>query len=330
MESLKELIAAPFHKELIAPAVVSCIFGILSALATTTFQLRKRFSLEKKKENDRLCIEYMHPLLVSAQDYLSRIMDLNRRLMNEDEKRQVAGWFQAVTGKIESGKKAFYDWANDEGFFAVSCLYITALYFSYASKVRRRYPFFELSEGNNKDLLYHISDVRISAGGKFGIWEDIQDSLGDYLMEKDTGRIKNYREFCEMLSEPSQAVWFNRMLDFYRDFNIKLEDQLENIELSLQGLIRFLMENLDIRAIEFHISETALAELEKKKIPLTLVSRLHALKGKEYDNEADFFNDLIPCLGQNDTDDYKPSILRCATKKKSGLFKKKKAVWWAR
>ncbi|KKK83306.1 hypothetical protein LCGC14_2794730, partial [marine sediment metagenome] len=50
-----------------------------------------------------------------------------------------------------------------------------------------------------KTLLYHIAGVRISVGGKYGIWEMIHDSLGSYLINREDNTVKNYRKFTRQL-----------------------------------------------------------------------------------------------------------------------------------
>ncbi|MEQ8161833.1 MAG: hypothetical protein ABRQ33_11640, partial [Smithellaceae bacterium] len=195
----------------------------------------------------------------------------------------------------------------------VSTLYITAVYFAYASKIRREFPFIQLSSGDNKALLYRIADVRFSIGGKFGIWEALQDSLGRYLINED-GAIKNYRNFTEAISS-EDAVWFNRLIDFYKDIDKKLEDHLENIESSLEALIDFLSGNLQVKRTEYAITDETLTRLGEKNVPGRIIEDLRKIKDIEYKNEFEFFHALVLCIGQDETDDYKPSIMRYAVKK---------------
>ena len=228
-------------------------------------------------------------------------------------------WFKKIKNEPRQDKNAFAMWVNDEGYFAMSTLYITATYFSYASKIRQEYPFIESNPGDNKTLLYHIANVRISVGGKFGIWETIQDSLGSYLIDKQDNTVKNYRQFCEAIIDEEGGNWFNRLIDFYRDIDKKLEDHLENIELSLEALIQFLNVNLDIQRIEFKITAESLEALAEKNIPDDIVAKLNDIKDNVYHNEIDFANALAATIGQNYADDYKPSIFRNALKKHSSI-----------
>ncbi|MEN6489342.1 MAG: hypothetical protein ABFD66_10770 [Smithella sp.] len=307
-------------ERLVVTALISCVFSIIIAVITTNHKLKKQFDIDKEKENERIRIKYLQPLLVAAQDLLERITDIRRRRMNNLEKIRMMQWFNKVKTESKADKSSFAFWANDEGYFAVSTLYITAVYFSYASKLRREFPFIQLSSGDNKDLLYRIADVRFSIGGKFGIWEAIQDSLGRYLINED-GSIKNYRNFTEAISS-EDAVWFNRLIDFYQDIDKKLEDHLENIESSLEFLIEFLSDNLQVKRTEYWITDESLAELADKNVPPHVVEGLKKIKGIVYKNEFDFFHTLVLCIGQDDSDDYKPSIMRHAAKKDIELLLK--------
>lgn len=299
------------------PVVLSGIISILVAFLTTSYRLRREYKIEKVKEGEHIRITYLHPLLVASQDFLERITDIRRRRKSEEEKIQMLAWFKKIKSYDRQDKGAFAYWVNDEGFFAMSTLYITAKYFAYAGKVRGEFPFIEIHPGDNKTLLYHIADVRLSVGGKYGIWETIQDSLGAYLIDPEEKTVKNYREFCEAIIDDEEFTWFNRLVDFYRDIDKKLEDQLENIELSLQALIQFLYENLDIQKIEFKVTGETLARLQEKKVPEDIVAELGAITDRVYDNEIDFSNAVVAVIGKNYADDYMPSILRHAKKKRT-------------
>lgn len=298
--------------QLIVPALISCVFGIITAFITTSYKLKKQHKIEREKEKDRIRLKYLNPLLVASKDLLERTIDIKRRRMNEEEKNKMIQWFKKIKTNERGDKQSFEYWANDEGYFAMSSLYVTAVYFCYASKIRREFPFIELRPGDDKALLHHISEVRTAIGGKYGIWETIQDSLGSYLINEDDDTVKNYREFCDFILDRSEFVWFNRLIDFYRDIHKKLEDHIENIELSLKALIEFLNTNLDIKRTEFKLTEQSLKELKGKNVPKNIVTKLEDLKGKVYKNEIDFIDALASKIPQDQINDYKSAILRHA------------------
>lgn len=233
------------------PVLISSVFGIISAFLTTfitiNLKFKKQLRLDKEKENERIRLKYLNPLLVAGMDLLERISDIKERRLNQDTKKQMVSWFMEIRTNNRINPDSFEFWANDEGYFAMSTLYITAVYFAYAGKIRRELPFIELSPGDDKALLSHLSKVRTAIGGTYGIWETIQDSLGSYLINKEDGTIKNYREFCDNIIDKSKYIWFNRLIDFYRDIDKKLEEHIAGIESSLQALVDFLNKNLKIK-----------------------------------------------------------------------------------
>ncbi len=181
------------------PVILSGVTSVLVAFLTTSFKLKREYKLEKVKKNEQIRITYLHPLLVASQDFLERITDIRRRRKNEEEKNQMLAWFIKIKNYNRQDKGSFVFWVNDEGYFAMSTLYTTATYFSYASIIRQEFPFIEINPGDNKTLLYHIAGVRISVGGKYGIWEMIHDSLGSYLISREDNTVKNYRKFTRQL-----------------------------------------------------------------------------------------------------------------------------------
>ncbi len=291
---------------------ITPLLGVIAAFYTTRYKLRQERDDDRDKEKEHIRLKILNPLLIAAEDLLDRITDIKRRRKDPALGGDMIRWFRQVKDmpRQDLGRLAF--WANDEGYFAMSTLYVTALYFYYAGTIRRDFPFFELASDSESTLLSHLSQVRLSVGGKFGIWETMQDSLGAYLAKDAT--VKNYREFCEMVIDEKEAPWLNRLVDFYRDIHMKLDDHLANVEHSLRALIAFLRVNLGIRAIEYHLDEESIAQLRTREISKALVDRLVALTSLDYLGEVDFVAALVGCLGQDLTDDYKPSILKCARK----------------
>ena len=299
---------------LVVPAIISIVTSLVTGLITISYKLKRQVAIDKEKEYERIKIKYLHPLLVAAQDLLDRMTDIRRRRKNDKEKNKMMLWFRNVKS-AGLDKVSFEYWANDEGYFAMSSLYVTAVYFSYASRIRREFPFIELSPGDNKALLSHIADVRLSIGGKFGIWEVVQDSIGSYLINKEGDLLKSYKEFCESIIDKAEVSWFNRLIDFFADIDKKLEDHLENIQSSLMSLIDFLAKNLEIKMTMFQITEDTIKTINgKKDIREGVASKLEKIKDIIYRSEIEFFDALVVCLGQDDADDFRPSILRYARK----------------
>ena len=287
--------------------------GAIAAVYTTNAKLRQERQIDRDKSREHVRLKVLNPLLIAAEDLLDRIADVNRRRKDAAGREAMQRWFLQVKDKPRQDPDGFARWANDEGYFAISTLYVTALYFHYAGTIRRDFPFLELGAGGETTLLARLSQARLSIGGKFGIWEAMQDSLGAYLAGKDA--VKNYREFCEMLIDEKQSAWFNRLADFYRDIHLKLDDHLANVEDSLHELISFLRGNLQIAALRYRLDEKSIEALHDRGLPAAMVVKLQALVGQADRDEVGFVATLVKCIGQDLADDYKPSILRFAQKR---------------
>ncbi len=300
--------------KIILPLILSPILGIIAALITTSYKLKREKQREREKEKKHIRLKILNPFLIASEDLLERLMDIKKRRKDPDKCSDMINWFRDIKTYPWQDKLGFGYWANDEGYFAMSTLYITALYFYYSSKIRRDFPFIELEFGGETALLSHISAVRTSLGGKFGIWEAMQDSFGTYLAAEN-GVVKNYREFCELIIDRPDNIWFNRLIDFYRDIDKKLDDHIDNIEHSLKNLIKFLNQNLHIKSIEYQITEESIKKLGKRDIPEEIIDKLASLIKQDYKNETYFIDALVSCIGQDMVDDYKPSILKCAKRR---------------
>lgn len=292
---------------------VSPALGVIAALVATAYKLRKERSIDRDKGKEHIRLKILNPLLIASEDLLERMADIKRRRKLPLKGEEMQRWFADIKARRGQDPGAFAFWANDEGYFAMSTLYITAVYFYYAGTIRRDFPFIELADGGETTLLSHLSQLRTSIGGKFGIWEAMQDSLGAYLAHD--GGLKNYREFCEMVISEAPALWFNRLIDFYRDIHLKLDDQLENVEQSLRELIDFLRRNLQVSALEYRVSDDSIRRLREHQVPAPVIQGLESLSMAEYRDEVRFVHELVNCIGQDLTDDYKPSILRCADRR---------------
>jgi hypothetical protein len=300
--------------KLVLPLILSPILGIIAALITTNYKFKREMRHEREKEKEHIRLKILNPLLIASEDLLRRFIDIKKRRKDPAKGPEMIGWFRDIKENPWQDKLSFGYWANDTGYFAMSTLYITALYFYYASRIRSDFPFTELESGGETALLSHISEVRTSAGGKFGVWEAMQDSLGTYLASENGG-VKNYRNFCELIIDTPENIWFNRLIDFYGDIHLKLDDQIDNIEHSLKSLIEFLNQNLHIKRTEYQVTEESITNLRKRSVPKDVIDMLGPLINQDYKNETYFIDSLVLCVGLDMADDYKPSILKCAKKR---------------
>jgi hypothetical protein len=294
---------------LVGPLILACVGLVFGVIATRKKLIEER-NADRVKERENIQLKILHPLLIAAEDLLGSIIDIQWRRKDPKTSGAMIGWFAEVERRRHD-RNGFAFWANDDGYFAMSKLYITALYFYYAARIRREVPFLRLTQGREGELLFHLSDVRLAIGGKFGIWEAMQDSLGAYLAQGEG--VKNYRQFCEMFVDESEYWWLYRLMHFYRDIHTKRDDHLSSIEDSLSRLSAFLRANLRIPALTYRLTDEAIEGMKSRgNIPPEDIKKLQPLVGREPMREVGFAALVVKCLGQDAADDRMPSVLQAA------------------
>jgi hypothetical protein len=232
--------------KILVAATSGVIGGFISAVITARSKLREleksfRLSQQAKEAEERAKnqLQYLNPLRVSAMDLGSRLADIADRVERGD--KFLSDSLVEIESRIRHNEEEFAGWANGVGEFSLSTLYMTMIYFARAARIRSELPFVKLSSGDDRELLSILSEVRRSLGGEYGIWESLQDSLGDY-MRKEGGGLLTYREFCTQLEDESSYYWFHRVIDFYHDMHMKSADERKSMIDSLQALEHFLAE----------------------------------------------------------------------------------------
>jgi hypothetical protein len=208
-------------------AFITGLLGFLSAYFLQKNQERK----EKEREKNAIRLEFLNPLLSITRSFKSRLETIDGKLHNEREREEMYNWFHTVKHPEHSGLNQFIDfaqWCNVVGYFAVSTIYFSAVYFYQARRVRRDFPLNTLKEGEAEDLLNGLAKVRNVIGSGYGIYEAIQDSVGD-IIKLPTGSYFSYRTFCENLYKYEERVWLYTVLDYYRDIDKKTVDERRNI-----------------------------------------------------------------------------------------------------
>lgn len=208
-------------------------------------ELKEQFELqqsaEREREKEKIRLQYLNPLRISAEDLYERICDISDRLKDKDKAQSLTTNFRYINDENIINREDFEKWCNIDGYYYVSTLYITNLYFASASKIRLELPFIQLTPESDQKLLELLSKVRKSFGGRYGIWETIQDSLGTYIRRIDN-TIMNYKEFCKEIVDKNQHIWFVCLISFYRDILNKENYEVKDVREALNELIKFLKE----------------------------------------------------------------------------------------
>lgn len=232
--------------KLVLAAIISAFGGGLTAFFTTNFKLKEfktqseiQQKMEKKREEEKNRIQYLNPLRISAEDLKKRIEEIIENMGDDQEKIRITNNFDYINEKNIANQREFEKWCNIDGYFCMATLYITSVYFSRANKLRSEFPFAQLNPAEDEELLKCLSEVREVFGGRHGIWETIQDSIGTYTRKSD-GSLMNYREFCGEIADSNKHIWFRNLIDFYVQFHKKLDYEVKETPPALERLINFL------------------------------------------------------------------------------------------
>lgn len=218
-------------------AIVTAIITVRSQIKEMEKRLEYEKNIEQECEREKNRIQYLDPLFISAGDLLAKMNRLRDELYTKEDYWKTT--FYQVKDWDRKKREDFAFWCNGYGAGAVTTLYATCVYFAHASKIRSELPFIQLDPQDDRSLLNHLTKVREAFGGEQNLWVEIQDSLGEYVIDP-SGRIMNYREFCTQLIDEWNYIWFTRLIDFYRDIHLKKSIELPRIASALQELIKFL------------------------------------------------------------------------------------------
>lgn len=232
--------------KLVLPAIISILGGGITAFFTTKLKLKEfraqskiQQEMEKKREEEKNRIQYLNPLRISAEDLKMRIEEIVKDMRDEQKKFRITDGFTYINECNIADRREFEKWCNIDGYFCMATLYVTSVYFSRANNLRAEFPIAQLNPAEDEELLERLSEVRKAFGGRHGIWETIQDSIGSYIRKTD-GSLLNYREFCGEIADSSKHVWFRSLIEFYVTFHKKLNHEVEEILPALNHIIDFL------------------------------------------------------------------------------------------
>lgn len=229
--------------KLVVPAVIGGVVGVISSIFATRAKMREiveTYSLDQRAKEieakTKIRIQYLNPLHIATADLHERFVDIERRVGERDD--LLRNTMRELKDGAHRGRE-YVDWVNGLGHYGISTLYLTLVFLAQVRKIRSELPFLELTSGEDQALLGHLARIRRAFGGDYGIWRNLQDSLGSYVRKAD-GSLMDYREFCTLLGDDSVFPWFNRLVEFYRDIERKTPAQRGEMAASLSDLLEFL------------------------------------------------------------------------------------------
>jgi hypothetical protein len=212
---------------------------------------------ESRKNETAAWLDLLAPLRVAAEDLSRQLKQVFERVQKEESIREAQQtdrhnpvnylqfWFWQCKDYVTNPDE---NWPDDQrlqhfalhsggmGNEATSTLYLTAWYLFYATQVRFRPPDIE-SKDWTEQLRAHVDNVR-HAYEAIEFYPVTQDSTG--LSMKGEGRtVKNFRQFGESITNRTERGWFLTLTDVYFKLHKCKDEQVNEIQRSLDALAAF-------------------------------------------------------------------------------------------
>jgi hypothetical protein len=197
-------------------AVVAVIAAVTSVVVTGLSLLlgdRQQRRREEQARRQDLNARYLNPLRLHLVESSYRLSDTVRQA-DAGGGRYEAALTVAEPAEI-SGKDA--TWFNGTGCALASSVYLTACLFAQLKKVRDDFPYLQLAAEDDTRLAALLLGVHQGYLAGLGVFYVTQPSIGQSMWAPGQNRLLTYREFCELLQDPGQRVWLDRLIQFHLD-----------------------------------------------------------------------------------------------------------------
>jgi hypothetical protein len=191
-------------------AVISAGTSVVVVLVAQWTTARSARSSERRLQAERITVQYLNPLRLQVAETAFR----NYEYANRSEQGQELGGLSPIASPDELSNKPA-EWFVGEGCYLISTAYLTACLFAEMTRLRDNYAYLRLADSEaDTELPGHLVRVSIAFLRDHGVYYVLQSSIGRDLRTR-AGSLLSYREFCERLREPSNRVWFDRLINFY-------------------------------------------------------------------------------------------------------------------
>lgn len=197
-------------------ALLSAIIATVTSVGVVLLQSGLQALTAKRQRITTINSEYLNPLRLYAEETFFRLYEIEERFA-QGQKENLLFLAKMQTPQQLSSQND--DWFNGEGCYFVSTCYFTACLFACINKVRADMPYLKLGKTGDTELLSRMFAVSRSFLQELGIFYAIQHSIGSELYLVKENRLLTYREFCKLLENSENRVWFDRLLAFYVDIN---------------------------------------------------------------------------------------------------------------
>ncbi len=218
-------------------AIISAVTSVLVVLITYGLNAYREAKSKEKQEINKIISIYLNPLRFSLVENYFRLAEILERVTKEGEE------YESLTHVVDvneiSDQSA--EWFNGYGCYLISSCYITARLFYQLDKIRQDISYLRLNRKDDTELITLVTILSRCFRQDHGIYYLIQPSIGNDIYLANEKRLVTYREFCELLQNPKNRVWFDRLLLFYIETGQGQKiNRIKDILMAIQRMSLFL------------------------------------------------------------------------------------------
>lgn len=231
--------------EKIGLMIASGVIGTLTAMITVNIRLKQERKNQEIESRNKIKLNHLDPLRIATNDFITKLKNVALRIekkdpLLKDTLTQLSDNFKGISSsenyELWKNDLEFIKWTNQLGHYSMSLLYVSALYFYHAFEIRTKLPYINLNSSTDGELLDKINKVRLSLGGEFGIWDELQDSVGSFIKKPNSNDYLDYWQFCSEIYVNKKYYYLHRLIEFYQSFNLKTKEEIKNMIDSLVQL----------------------------------------------------------------------------------------------
>ncbi|MFD4143098.1 hypothetical protein [Streptomyces sp. NPDC058572] len=193
----------------VSVAVVSALTSGAISLGLVWLTSRQQRRNDKRIQRDTQNMTYLNPLRWHTAEAHHRLSLYATSVDRHGFYRpaQVLNEPQEIDGKDAA-------WFAGTGIALVSSVWMTACLFAQMTRTRHDIPFLRLPGKDDTKLATLILKVHV-AFAACDIYYATQSSIGTDALIEPEGRLRSYREFCELLSQPDRRAWADPIIWFH-------------------------------------------------------------------------------------------------------------------
>jgi hypothetical protein len=196
-----------------AAALIAAITSVVVTSLSLLLGERQQRRREERAQRQDLNARYLNPLRFHLVENHFRLAGTLRRVDTEGGRAEA---MLTISDPAEiSGKDA--EWFNGTGCALTSAVYLTACLFAQLKRVRDDFPYLRLAAADDTRLAALLLGVQQGYLRDLGVYYVTQPSIGQSMWLQDQKRLMTYREFCDLLHDPGERVWLDRLIQFQLD-----------------------------------------------------------------------------------------------------------------